>query len=205
MNYNLLMEEELQKLSSKKNLLLHACCAPCSTEVLERLMPYFEITILYYNPNITESEEYQKRLEEMINFAKIKGIEVIEGEYCPSAFLKLVEPVKDLKEGSKRCYLCYQHRLLYTAKYAHENNFDYFTTTLSISPYKNANWLNEIGSQLSKTFNISYLYADFKKKDGYKHSIKLAKEYDLYRQDYCGCLYSKKENEAKHLLNQKEE
>ncbi len=204
MNYDLEMENQIKKLSDKNKLLLHACCAPCSSAVLERIAKYFDITILYYNPNITEKEEYEKRLKEIKNFVKklnIENIKVIEGRYEPNEFFNLATGLEKEKERGKRCYKCYELRLKETAKIAEELNFDYFTTTLSISPYKNSKWLNEIGETLNKEYKPTYLYADFKKKNGYKKSIELSKEFGLYRQDYCGCIYSKKERELTKLEN----
>lgn len=202
MNYDLEMENQIKNISTKNKLLLHACCAPCSSAVLERISKYFDITILYYNPNITEPEEYEKRLNEIENFVKklnIKNIKVLRGRYNPKEFFDISVGLEKEKERGKRCYKCYELRLKETAKVAEELNFDYFTTTLSISPYKNSKWLNEIGENLNKEFKPTYLYADFKKKNGYKRSIELSQKYGLYRQDYCGCIYSKKERELAKL------
>ena len=202
MNYDLEMENQIKNISTKNKLLLHACCAPCSSAVLERISKYFDITILYYNPNITEPEEYEKRLNEIENFVKklnLKNIKVLRGRYNPKEFFDISVGLEKEKERGKRCYKCYELRLKETAKVAEELNFDYFTTTLSISPYKNSKWLNEIGENLNKEFKPTYLYADFKKKNGYKRSIELSQEYGLYRQDYCGCIYSKKEQELAKL------
>ena len=202
MNYDLEMENQIKNISTKNKLLLHACCAPCSSSVLQRISKYFDITILYYNPNITEPEEYEKRLNEIENFVKklnLKNIKVLRGRYNPKEFFDISVGLEKEKERGKRCYKCYELRLKETAKVAEELNFDYFTTTLSISPYKNSKWLNEIGENLNKEFKPTYLYADFKKKNGYKRSIELSQEYGLYRQDYCGCIYSKKERELAKL------
>ena len=202
MNYDLEMENQIKNISTKNKLLLHACCAPCSSAVLERISKYFDITILYYNPNITEPEEYEKRLNEIENFVKklnLKNIKVLRGRYNPKEFFDISVGLEKEKERGKRCYKCYELRLKETAKVAEELNFDYFTTTLSISPYKNSKWLNEIGENLNKEIKPTYLYADFKKKNGYKRSIELSQEYGLYRQDYCGCIYSKKERELAKL------
>ncbi len=197
MNYNLLMEEEINKIGEGKTLLLHACCAPCSSAVLERLGNIFKITILYYNPNITEEVEYQKRLNEIHKFIKKfktkYKINIIDGRYEPKEFFSIAKGLENEKERGKRCYKCYELRLEETAKIAKEKNFDYFTTTLSLSPYKNSNWINEIGKNLKEKYNINYLYSDFKKNNGYKRSIELSKEYNLYRQNYCGCIYSKRD------------
>lgn len=202
MNYDLEMEKQIEEVSNKNKLLLHACCAPCSSAVLERISKYFDITILYYNPNITEKEEYEKRLNEIENFVKklnVDNIKVLRGRHNPKEFFDMATGLEEEKERGKRCYKCYELRLRETAKVAEDLNFDYFTTTLSISPYKNSNWLNKIGKELDKEYTPTYLYADFKKKNGYKRSIELSKEYGLYRQDYCGCIYSKKERELTKL------
>ena len=204
MNYNLECEKILNSidLNNKPTLLLHACCAPCSSSVLEKISKYFDITILFYNPNITDYKEYIKRKDELEKFIGLVGydIKLLDCNYDKEKFLDISHGLEDLKEGDIRCYKCYNLRLEETARIAKLNNFDYFTTTLSISPYKNSKWLNEIGEELSKKYNINYLYADFKKKNGYKRSIELSHIYNLYRQDYCGCIYSKverlnKENE----------
>lgn len=198
MNYDIEMEKEIERIKEERpKLLLHACCAPCSSAVLERISNYFKISILYYNPNITDEGEYQKRLEELKRFVSAfdskKEIEVIDGRYQPEEFFEMSKGLEQEKERGKRCYLCYQMRLEETAKLAKNLDFDYFTTTLSLSPYKNSNWINEIGENLSKSYDVRFLYSDFKKKNGYKRSIELSKEYDLYRQDYCGCIYSKRD------------
>ena len=201
MNYDLEMEKQINHLNDKKTLLLHACCAPCSSAVLERIAEYFDITILYYNPNITEKEEYEKRLQELekfVNEINLDNIKVMPGRYEPEKFFEMSKGLEQEKERGKRCYQCYKLRLEETAKIAEQQNFDFFTTTLSISPYKNSKWLNEIGVDLDKKYQSTYLYADFKKKNGYKRSIELSKQYNLYRQDYCGCIYSKKEKELLH-------
>ena len=202
MNFQIKCEEMLEKIHERRDtpsLLLHACCGPCSSYVLEYLSKYFNITILYYNPNISDAFEYQKRLQEIKKFVKkIKTkypITVLEGRYQPKEFFDAVRGYESLKEGSERCFRCYHLRLLETARLAFEKSYDYFGTTLSISPYKNSQVLNEIGKNLEKEYQVSYLYADFKKKNGYQRSIELSKEYGLYRQDYCGCIYSKQERE----------
>ncbi len=207
-NYNLECEKILNSLdlNNKKTLLLHACCAPCSSAVLERISKYFKITILFYNPNITDYSEYLKRKEELKRLIKEVGydIKVMDCDYDKEKFISMALGLEDKKEGDIRCYKCYKLRLEKTALVAKENNFDYFTTTLSISPYKNSKWLNEIGKELSVKYKVDYLYADFKKKNGYKRSIELSNIYHLYRQDYCGCIYSKVERESiKALQDQK--
>lgn len=194
MNYDLKMQEQIHSLTEKKTLLLHACCAPCSSAVLERLADIFIIKIFFYNPNITEKEEYQKRVTELKRFIKNlnkNNITLLEGAYEPMRFFQITKGLEQEKERGKRCYYCYQLRLQETAKVAQENKFDFFATTLSISPYKNSDWLNEIGEALNQQYSPTYLYADFKKQNGYKRSIELSHQYNLYRQDYCGCIYSK--------------
>ncbi len=188
----------LNNLDSKKNLLLHSCCAPCSSHTLLFLKKYFNITIYYSNDNIYPYEEYKARLNEQIKFCKEidENIDVIYDEYCASDYYAAVKNLENLGEKSIRCYKCYELRLEKTAKKAKELGFDYFTTTLSISPYKLAKWINEIGYFLEKKYDINFLYSDFKKDEGYKKSIKLSLEYNLYRQDYCGCIYSLNERRS---------
>lgn len=183
-------------------LLLHSCCAPCSSYVLEYLSNYFKITVFYYNPNIYPETEYdqrvkeQQRLIEELNKNTSKNeIHYMVGSYDTSIFYHLVKGYEKELEGGQRCSLCYEFRLREAAKIASDHQFDYFTTTLSLSPYKNAEKLNEIGDLVGTEYNIKYLHSDFKKKNGYKRSIELSKEYHLYRQDYCGCIYSKMERE----------
>ena len=179
--------------SKKPKLLLHVCCAPCSTACLELLNQYFDITVFYYNPNISPFEEYQKRLaeEQKFVFNCYPNIKVVEIGYDGEKFEKLAVGLEDVPEGGARCKRCYRLRLSKTAEYAKQNGFDYFTTTLTVSPYKNSDALNEIGEELAKHLGINYLTSDFKKNDGYKRSIELSKDFGLYRQDYCGCKYSK--------------
>lgn len=205
-NYQKMLDRTLsQPANLGKKLLLHSCCAPCSSYVLIYLANYFEITVLYYNPNISCEPEYQKRLEEqkrLIHALNEDGrlkypISVLEGEYRPQLFFQMAKGLENCPEGGERCFGCYEMRLRQTARLAKEKQFDYFTTTLTISPLKNAAKLNEIGGQLSDEYNVPYLFSDFKKKNGYLTSIQLSKEYNLYRQDYCGCIYSKRENEKR--------
>ena len=191
-NYDLELEKIIKEnAGTKPKLLLHSCCAPCSSSVIERLLPYFEITILYYNPNIEPYEEYLKRKEEQLNYIKDKGINFMDSDYDNELFKEMSKGLEDIPEGGIRCHKCYYLRLEKTAILAKKNNFDYFGTTLTVSPYKNSQILNKTGEELSKEFNIKYLYSDFKKKNGYKRSIELSKENNLYRQNYCGCIYSK--------------
>lgn len=197
MNYDLEMEKQMAKLHEGDELLLHACCAPCSSAVLERLSNFFKITIFYYNPNITNKDEYHKRVLEVKKFIsefKTKyAISFIEGKYDPDRFFAINKGLENEPERGRRCYKCYKLRLEETARVASSLGYRNFCTTLTLSPYKNSNWLNEIGSELNKKYESNYLYSDFKKKNGYKRSIELSHEYNLYRQDYCGCIFSFKE------------
>ena len=204
-NYQKILDEligKLQKENKIPKLLLHSCCAPCSSYVLEYLSKYFRITVLYYNPNISIEEEYLHRIEEqkrLISEMKtINKVDFVQGEYNPNDFFAIAKGLEDAKEGGERCFKCYELRLKETVKIALDNGYDYFTTTLSISPHKNAEWLNEIGKELSNKYDVKYLYSDFKKKNGYKRSIELSREYELYRQDYCGCVYSKAEAQKRN-------
>ncbi|OVE69604.1 hypothetical protein CCS79_06510 [Clostridium diolis] len=189
--------ENLVKNEEVPTLLLHSCCAPCSSYVLEYLSQYFKITIFFYNPNIYPMEEYTRRVAEqkgLISEMKVKNeIRFIEGKYDTESFYKLTKGLEEEKEGGVRCFNCYELRLNEAAIMAKEKGYDYFTTTLSISPHKNSAKLNEIGKSLSEEHDVKYLYSDFKKKEGYKRSIELSKQYKLYRQDYCGCVFSKNE------------
>ena len=200
MNYDLEMEKQMENIEEGSKLLLHACCAPCSSAVLERLANFFKISIFYYNPNITEESVYLKRINELKRFVSVfktkYPVEVIEGNYEPSKFIEMAKGLEEEPERGKRCYKCYELRLEETAKIAEELGFNHFATTLTLSPHKNANWINEIGEELNKKYKSNYLYSDFKKKEGYKKSIELSKEYNLYRQDYCGCIYSKRIRQA---------
>lgn len=202
MNYNKEMEnilESLKKDNKVPKLLLHSCCAPCSSHVISVLTDCFDITILYYNPNIEPFEEYEKRKQEEIRFIEQypnkNKLDIIDCDYDNILFKKMSEGLEQEKEGGARCVKCYHLRLDKTASMASELNYDYFATTLTVSPLKNSEKLNTIGKFLETKYNIKYLVSDFKKKEGYKHSIELAKEYDLYRQDYCGCIYSKQQRE----------
>ena len=189
----------LKSLDYRPKLLLHACCAPCSSHTLLLLKEYFDINIFYSNDNIYPEAEYQKRLNEITNFCKkiSDDIKVIYDPYNENDFNNAISGYESLGERSLRCYKCYNLRMEKTAKKAKELNFDYFTTTLSISPYKVTKWINEIGYMLEEKYNIKYLFSDFKKENGYKHSIELSQKYCLYRQNYCGCKYSLKERKEK--------
>lgn len=194
MNYHLKMKEIIDKLDGPKRLLLHSCCGPCSTTVISILSEYFYVDVIYYNPNIEPRDEYIKRKNEQIKFINsFKGrypVNFIDADYDNEEFMKSLHPLKDEKEGGKRCALCISKRMEFTAKVAESNKYDYFATTLTVSPHKNSLMINSFGECLEKTFDVNFLYSDFKKEDGYLKSIKLSKEYDLYRQDYCGCRYS---------------
>ena len=188
---------EALKQEPKKKILIHACCGPCSSEVIDFLKDVFDITIYYYNPNIYPKEEYEKRYDQF-SLLPYK-FDIVKGDYEESKYYDAIKGYEDLGEFSKRCYKCFYFRLEETAIYASVHHFDYFTTTLSISPYKNSKWINEIGYELSKKYNIEYLYSDFKKQEGYKKSIELSKKYKLYRQEYCGCKYSMEEAKLKNI------
>ncbi|MEE0693431.1 MAG: epoxyqueuosine reductase QueH [Lachnospiraceae bacterium] len=181
-------------------LLLHSCCAPCSSYVLEYLSDYFAVTVLYYNPNIYPAEEFRHRADEqkrLIESLPSKyPISFIEGRFDSREFYEAVRGLEHIPEGGERCHACFRLRLEETARIAAENGFDYFTTTLTISPLKNAASLNKIGEETASRFGSAWLPSDFKKKNGYKRSVELSSEYGLYRQDYCGCVFSKKEREA---------
>jgi len=207
-NYQLVMEDIIKNLESKPKLLLHACCGVCSSAVLERIYPYFDITILFYNPNIYPKDEYFKRLETQKEIIKKMNLNInlLEVDYDKEKFNQISKGLEEEKEGGERCTKCYLLRLEKTAILAKKQGFEYFCTTLSVSPYKNAQKLNKIGKILEEKYNVKYLYSDFKKKEGYKRSIELAKQHNLYRQDYCGCEYSlnemkEKENPKASLLN----
>ena len=187
----------LEQKGEKKTLLLHSCCAPCSSYVLEYLSRYFYITVFYYNPNIYPPKEYDTRMEEQKRLVSqmpvLLPVRVVEADYEPELFFEMIRGMERIPEGGERCFLCYEMRMRKAAAYAADQGFDYFTTTLSISPLKNAGKLNEIGLKLAEETGVPYLVSDFKKKNGYKRSIELSAEYGLYRQNYCGCVYSQRE------------
>ena len=199
-NYQKELDKIIAQMEQKgevRSLLLHSCCAPCSSYVLKYLSDYFKITLLYYNPNIFPKEEYDKRVAEQIRLIKELPvrypIEFLEGKYEPQDFFDAVKGLENEPEGGERCMVCYEMRLREAAIYAAQGGYDYFTTTLSISPLKNAQKINEIGEKLGREYNVKHLPSDFKKKEGYKQSVELSAQYDLYRQNFCGCVYSKRE------------
>ena len=194
MNYHNKLLEIINELDARPKLLLHSCCGPCSTTVLTFLVNYFDITVLYYNPNIEPYEEYMHRKSEQIRFIKEFNNEHItfwDCDYQNEEFRSKVKGLEEEKEGGARCAVCFRLRLEKTAEIAKNEGFEYFGTTLTVSPHKNSKIINEIGALLESIYGVKYLYSDFKKKDGYKKSIELSKEYSLYRQDYCGCLFGK--------------
>ena len=195
MNYQLVLEDTLKSIEPGKKLLLHACCAPCSSYCIEYLSNYFEITVFYYNPNIDTDLEYEKRVNELKRFVsefKTKyPVDVIDLGHLQEEYDREVVGLENEPERGARCLKCYELRLRKSFVYAKEHNYDYITTTLTLSPLKNSKVINEIGKKLEDEYNFKYLYSDFKKKEGYKRSIVLSREYNLYRQDYCGCKYSK--------------
>ena len=194
--------EKQQREGVKPSLLLHSCCAPCSSYVLEYLAQYFNICDFYYNPNISPKREYEERKEELVRLIREMGLSTevtfVEGTYQPEDFFAMAKGLEDLPEGGERCFKCYEMRLRESAKLAKEQGADYFATTLTISPLKNAGKLNEIGERLAEEYGIKYLPSDFKKKNGYKRSVELSAQYELYRQNYCGCVFSKMQAEREH-------
>lgn len=203
-NYSKELDKLIEMLRQEEKhpaLLLHACCAPCSSAVLERLAEVFDISVLFFNPNISPKAEFEKREAEMERLIRempaAKTVKMIRAAYEPEVFYNAVRGMEDIPEGGERCFVCYRLRLEAAAEYAKAHDFDYFTSTLSISPLKNAAKLNEIGEELAEKYGVAHLPSDFKKKEGYKRSIQLSREYDLYRQDFCGCVFSKKERMEK--------
>ena len=203
-NYQLKLDKELARITAegrRPRLLLHVCCAPCSSYVLEYLSRHFDITALFYNPNISPKSEYDYRAEELCRLSNemllSSPIACRVEEYDPTSFAAIAKGLEQEPEGGERCTACYRLRLTQTARIAAQNRYDYFTTTLSISPLKDAVRLNTIGGELAEKYGVPYLFSDFKKREGYKRSIQLSAEYSLYRQDYCGCAYSKAEAEKR--------
>ena len=193
-NFNKLMEQIIAQNKLKgqlPKLLLHSCCAPCSSACLERVKDAFDLTVYYYNPNLDSLAEYELRSSEQLRLCKTLGIKCVVEDFDQQSFLTKVVGLENEPEGGARCSVCYALRLEQTSKYAFENGFDYFTTTLSVSPLKDAKRLNQIGQALAEKYNVKYLPSDFKKQGGYLRSIQLSKQYDLYRQNYCGCSFAK--------------
>lgn len=196
-NYDRAMEDVISGLTFRPRLLLHVCCAPCSSAVLERLHPHFAVTVYFDNPNMDTKEEFDRRASEARRFVSETGLaeDVAVIPYAPDNYAQAIRGLEYEKEGGARCAACFRLRLFDAARYAKENGFDFFTTTLTISPLKNAALLNKIGQEAAEAFGARFLPGDFKKKEGYKRSIELSKAHGLYRQDYCGCVYSKAERE----------
>ena len=201
--------EGQQKAGRVPRLFLHACCAPCSSYVLEYLSRFFSVTVFFYNPNISPKEEYEKRVSEIQRLIRemefVHPVAFIEGEYKPEDFYEMARGLEDVPEGGERCFRCYRLRMEEAARLAEQGDYDYFTTTLSISPLKNAGKINEIGQELSQIYKVEHLPSDFKKKNGYKRSIELSHEYGLYRQNYCGCVFSKRESMEKQQQREEQE
>ncbi len=202
-NYQVILEKTIKDICKngiRPKLLLHSCCAPCSSYVLEYLNEYFNITVLFYNPNLIDEDEFEKRYNEQIkineSLSNINPIQLVKIPYDGESYLNEVKGLEDIKEGGIRCKTCFEMRLRESALYAKENSFDYFTTSLSISPLKNSQLLNQLGLAIEKEVGVKYLESDFKKKNGYKRSVELSKENELYRQDYCGCIFSKEERNS---------
>ncbi len=187
-NYNQLMYNQISQLQGKPKLLLHVCCAPCSSGVLPKLQQYFDITLYYYNPNTYPESEYLLRAKQ---FSKLTNLPLIVCDYNHAEFLDVAKSLENYTEGGLRCQECIKLRMQHSFMYAQNNNFDYVTTTLSISPHKDAEFINTCGQQLEQMYNVKYLFADFKKENGYLNSIKYSKDFDLYRQDFCGCEFSR--------------
>lgn len=206
-NYGMAFDKTLNEIRNsgkRPKLLLHVCCAPCSSHVLEVVSEIFETTLFFYNPNIQPEQEFSFRLNELERFITEAGyseVKILNPPYVPNEFLDAVKGLETLPEGGERCKVCYHLRLQKAAETASNGGYEWFTTTLSISPYKNAEWLNEIGISLGNKYGIPYLISDFKKKNGYQRSIELSKQYGLYRQNYCGCIYSKLEAEIRRNNN----
>ena len=212
MNYQKELDKIIGSLGSERpRLLLHACCAPCSSYCLEYLSEYFDITVFYYNPNITDMEEYELRAAEeerliaSLNHDLSKNIGFVKGEYDKDRYLEQIRGLEKEPEGGARCKVCFAIRLEKSAEYASRNGFDFFTTSLTISPLKNAEVLNEIGKISGDKYNIEFLPSDFKKRNGYKRSVELSAKYELYRQNYCGCVFSKKQSENINLESAEKE
>ncbi|MCI8794276.1 MAG: epoxyqueuosine reductase QueH [Bacilli bacterium] len=194
-NYDNMMMNIINSLTEKKSILLHSCCGPCSSACIDRLKEYFDITVVYYNPNIEPIDEYIHRKNEQVRLLKEWNIKYLDCDYDNDLWVDTTKYLTKELEGGKRCSVCFGIRLKYTANMAKRLGFDYFGTTLTVSPHKDSQLINKIGGILGTNLGIKYLYSDFKKRDGYKKSCEFAKQYNLYRQDYCGCLYSKERDE----------
>lgn len=192
-NYQRKLDQLLKTIEGRPSLLLHSCCGPCSSYVLDYLSKYFTITVFFYNPQIDTKEEYDKRLREQMRLIELahRGVDLVEGPWEPEVYESLAEGLEGEREGGKRCYACYDFRLKKAADYANTHGYPYFATSLSVSPYKNHLWINEIGEKWARVYGLTHLPSDFKKRDGYKKSVEFSKTYQLYRQGYCGCIYSK--------------
>lgn len=193
-NYDNMMMDIINSNNGKKTILLHSCCGPCSSACIDRIKDYFDITVIYYNPNIEPIDEYLHRKNEQIRLLKEWNIKFMDCDYDNDTWKEKTKYLSEELEGGKRCSVCFGIRLKYTAQKALEEGFDYFGTTLTVSPHKNSQLINKIGGSIGESLGIKFLYSDFKKKEGYKKSIEFSKQYNLYRQDYCGCLYSKEGN-----------
>ncbi|AMP21345.1 hypothetical protein AZF37_09465 [endosymbiont 'TC1' of Trimyema compressum] len=191
-NYNQIIEKKIADFKGKKSLLLHSCCGPCSASVIEKLQPYFEITVFYYNPNIYPDAEYFKRRDEQQKYLAKMNVPFVEGDYEAEIFFRLAKGLELEVEGGQRCLKCFEMRLRKTAEFGEEYNFQFLATTLTVSPHKNVNYINTLGQTLEKEYNIEYLVSDFKKKEGYKRSLEISQKEKFYRQDYCGCIYSQR-------------
>ncbi len=194
-NYQQQMEQTVAALDNRPRLLLHSCCGPCSTAVLERLEPHFDLTIYYYNPNIDPETEYRRRADEQRRLLAELGYPMIEADYAPAEFEAI--GMADEPEGGARCKACYALRLEHSARYAAQHGYDWLCTTLSVSPHKNAAWLNELGQEICDRYGLHWLVSDFKKKNGYLRSLQLSQQYGLYRQTWCGCRFSRQERKEK--------
>ena len=192
-NYDKLMQEIISGLKYKPSLLLHSCCAPCSTACIERLKEFFDITVFYYNPNIDSESEFNLRLSEQEKLCKTLGVKIVKTEHQKNDFLQAVNGYEGEKEGGRRCFICYRLRLEKTAEFAKLNGYDFFTTTLTVSPLKNSDKINCIGMEIETEKSVKFLPSDFKKRGGMLRSVELSKQYGLYRQNYCGCSFSKRE------------
>lgn len=194
-NYQKMTEAFVSSMTQRRTLALHSCCAPCSSSVLEYLTQHFDVTLFYYNPNIDPPTEYERRLQEQLCLCKKLGVQAVSCAYDPASFYAAVKGLEDAPEGGARCAACFRLRLSYTAHAAKQAGFDLLTTTLTVSPHKNAQLVNEIGAQVAAAEGIEWLFSDFKKKNGFLRSLELSRQYGLYRQDYCGCVFSRQQRE----------